>query len=123
MNALYYVTFPWKIGVTVISLEKALEVRHTTTTVGSNLQLKCDISGSPPMKISWTRNEVDLSSLNDEDVKVFPDGSLNLNNVQLLHAGNYSCHLGRNLEVVQVHVVAVEGESEKERKRKSSVGF
>ncbi|OXA59102.1 Follistatin-related protein 5 [Folsomia candida] len=98
-------------GVSVISLDKALETTHVTASVGDNVEIKCDVSGSPPMPIVWRRYGVDLSSLNqDEQIRVFPDGTLYLNKIQLLHAGNYSCHAQRNQEVIQTHVLTVQNQ-------------
>jgi hypothetical protein len=96
----------------VISLDKALETTHVTATVGDNVEIKCDVSGSPPMPIVWRRYSVDLSSLNQEEqIRVFPDGTLYLNKIQLLHSGNYSCHAQRNQEVIQTHILSVQSES------------
>lgn len=68
-----------------------------------------DISGSPPIPILWKRYELDLSTLNQEDeIRVFSDGTLFLNKIQLLHAGNYSCQAQRNDKVVQTHVLTVQ---------------
>lgn len=96
-------------GVSVISLDKALEVVHVTASVGENVEIKCDVSGSPPMPIVWRRYGVDLSTLNQDDqIRVFTDGTLFLNKIQLLHAGNYTCHAERNQEVVQTHILSVQ---------------
>lgn len=40
-------------------------------------------------------------------IRVFNDGSLYLTNVQLQHAGNYTCHALRNQDVVQTHLLTV----------------
>ncbi len=77
------------------------------------------------MPIVWRRYGVDLSSLNqDEQIRVFPDGTLYLNKIQLLHAGNYSCHAQRNQEVIQTHILTVQSKQEytylQEKKRKFS---
>ncbi len=105
----------------MISLDKALEITHVSATVGDNVEIKCDVSGSPPMPIVWRRYGVDLSSLNQEDeLRVFSDGTLYLNKIQLLHAGNYSCHAQRNQEVVQTHILSVQSKS---RKKFNTVAF
>ena len=44
-------------------------------------------------------------------MRLFPDGSLYLDHVSLLHAGNYSCHAEKNDQVRQTHVLSVHGES------------
>lgn len=38
---------------------------------------------------------------------MFNDGSLYLTKVQLIHAGNYTCHAVRNQDVVQTHVLTI----------------
>lgn len=110
------------LGVSVISLDKALEITRISATVGDNVEIKCDVSGSPPMPIVWKRFEVDLSSLNQEDqVRVFSDGTLYLNKIQLLHAGNYSCHAQRNEEVIQTHMLSVQSKYVKSTQRQGNV--
>lgn len=97
----------------MISLDKALEITHVSATVGDNVEIKCDVSGSPPMPIVWRRYGVDLSRELSDYVRVFSDGTLFLNKIQLLHAGNYSCHAQRNQEVVQTHILSVQSKSPK----------
>nr|CAD7576965.1 unnamed protein product [Timema californicum] len=99
----FYMAF----SVSVVSLDKALEVNHLSARVGDNVEIKCDVTGTPPPPIVWRRNEADLSSLDEEEVRVFVDGSLYLTRIQLLHAGNYTCHAQRNKDVVQTHVLTV----------------
>ncbi|KAK9887003.1 hypothetical protein WA026_019925 [Henosepilachna vigintioctopunctata] len=94
-------------GVSVVSLDKALETNHLNARVGDNVEIKCDVTGSPIPPIVWRRNQLDLSSINEEDVRVFSDGSLYLTRIQLQHAGNYTCHAQRNKDVVQTHVLTV----------------
>uniref|UniRef100_T1IVU0 Follistatin-related protein 5 n=1 Tax=Strigamia maritima TaxID=126957 RepID=T1IVU0_STRMM len=100
----FYVAF----SVSVVSLDKALEVNHVSARVGDNVEIKCDVTGTPLPPIVWRRNDVDLSTLAEEEIKVFMDGSLYLTRVQLIHAGNYTCHAQRNKDVVQTHVLHVE---------------
>lgn len=38
---------------------------------------------------------------------MFSDGSLYLTKVQLMHAGNYTCHAVRNQDVVQTHILTI----------------
>ncbi|KAJ8982694.1 hypothetical protein NQ317_013166 [Molorchus minor] len=103
----FYVAFSKLYSVSVVSLDKALETNHLTARVGDNVEIKCDVTGSPVPPIVWRRNHLDLSSLNEEDVRVFSDGSLYLTRIQLQHAGNYTCHAQRNKDVVQTHVLTV----------------
>jgi hypothetical protein len=58
------------IGLSVISLDKVLEKNYLSARVGDNVQIKCDITGSPSPPIVWKRNGIDLSSLNDDDVSI-----------------------------------------------------
>lgn len=94
-------------GVSVVSLDKALETNHLSVRVGDNVEIKCDVTGSPVPPIVWSRNNLDLSTLNEEEMSVFSDGSLYLTKIQLQHAGNYTCHAQRNKDVVQTHVLTV----------------
>lgn len=96
--------------MSVISLDKSLEVNHVTARVGDNVEIKCDVTGTPPPPITWQRNEADLTSLNEDEVRVFSDGSLYLTRIQLIHAGNYTCHAQRNKDVIQTHVLTVHSE-------------
>ncbi|KAF8782213.1 Follistatin-related protein 5 like protein [Argiope bruennichi] len=99
----FYLAF----SVSVVSLDKALEVNHVTARVGDNVEIKCDVTGTPPPPIVWRRNDMDLASLNEDEIKVFVDGSLYLTNVQLIHGGNYTCHAQHNRDVVQTHILHV----------------
>lgn len=94
-------------SVSVVSLDKALEVNHVSARVGDNLEIKCDVTGTPTPPIVWRRNGLDLAALNSEDIRVFVDGSLYLTRLQLVHAGNYTCHADRNKDVVQTHILTV----------------
>lgn len=94
-------------SVSVVSLDKALEVNQVSARVGDNLEIKCDVTGTPTPPIVWRRNGLDLAALNSEDIRVFMDGSLYLTRLQLVHAGNYTCHADRNKDVVQTHILTV----------------
>ncbi len=90
-------------------------MNQVSARVGDNIEIKCDVTGSPTPPIVWRRHGLDLSQLSDQhppsqaedELKVFPDGSLYINNVRLIHAGNYTCHAQRNKDVVQTHVLHV----------------
>uniref|UniRef100_A0A6P7FSV5 Follistatin-related protein 5-like isoform X1 n=1 Tax=Diabrotica virgifera virgifera TaxID=50390 RepID=A0A6P7FSV5_DIAVI len=103
----FYVAFSKLYSVYVVSLDKALETNHLSARVGDNVEIKCDVTGSPVPPIIWRRNSVDLATLNNEDVRVFGDGSLYLTRIQLQHAGNYTCHAQRNKDIVQTHILTV----------------
>lgn len=53
-------------GVSVVSLDKALEVNQVSARVGDNLEIKCDVTGTPTPPIVWRRNGLDLAALNSE---------------------------------------------------------
>ncbi|XP_045617913.2 follistatin-related protein 5 isoform X3 [Procambarus clarkii] len=103
----FYTAFSKLYSVSVVSLDKALEVNHVSARVGDNLEIKCDVTGTPTPPIVWRRNSLDLAALNSEDIRVFMDGSLYLTRLQLVHAGNYTCHADRNKDVVQTHILTV----------------
>ncbi|XP_046405287.1 follistatin-related protein 5-like isoform X3 [Ischnura elegans] len=113
----FYMAFSKLYSVSVVSLDKALEVNHLSARVGDNVEIKCDVTGTPPPPIVWRRHGADLASLvestaglsavADGEIRVFSDGSLYLTRIQLVHAGNYTCHAQRNKDVVQTHVLTV----------------
>ncbi|XP_049830071.1 follistatin-related protein 5-like isoform X2 [Schistocerca gregaria] len=105
----FYMAFSKLYSVSVVSLDKALQVNRLSARVGDNVEIKCDVSGTPPPPIVWRRHGADLAALAGDGVgvRVFSDGSLYLTRVQLVHAGNYSCHAQRNKDVVQTHVLTV----------------
>ncbi|XP_064457784.1 follistatin-related protein 5-like isoform X1 [Ornithodoros turicata] len=104
----FYLAFSKLYSVSVVSLDKSLEVNHVTARVGDNVEIKCDVTGTPPPPIVWRRNNMDLSTLSEDEIKVFVDGSLYLTNVQLVHSGNYTCHAQRNRDVTQTHILHVQ---------------
>ncbi|XP_029052990.2 follistatin-related protein 5-like isoform X2 [Osmia bicornis bicornis] len=103
----FYMAFSKLYSVSVVSLDKSLEVNHISARVGDNVEIKCDVTGTPPPPLVWRRNEADLEILNEPEIRVFNDGSLYLTNVKLIHAGNYTCHAVRNQDVVQTHVLTI----------------
>lgn len=94
-------------GVSVVTLDKALEVNQVSACLGDNVELHCAVTGSPIPPVLWRRHGQDLATLNQDDIKVYGDGSLYLTKVQLQHAGNYTCSAQRNPHVVQTHVLTV----------------
>lgn len=56
------------LGVSVVSLDKSLEVNHISARVGDNVEIKCDVTGTPPPPLVWRRNEADLETLNEPEV-------------------------------------------------------
>ena len=112
-NSLFYCQ-----GVSVVSLDKALELNQISARVGDNIEIKCDVTGSPTPPIVWRRHGLDLTQLTEDELKVFPDGALYINNVQLIHTGNYTCHAQRNKDVVQTHILHVHSKQKEEEKRR-----
>ncbi|KZC10284.1 Follistatin-related protein 5, partial [Dufourea novaeangliae] len=103
----FYMAFSKLYSVSVVSLDKSLEVNHISASVGDNIDIKCDVTGTPPPPLVWRRNGADLETLNEPKIRVFNDGSLYLTKVQLMHAGNYTCNAIRNQDVVQTHVLTI----------------
>ncbi|XP_055704069.1 follistatin-related protein 5-like [Phlebotomus papatasi] len=103
----FYQAFNKMYSVSVVSLDKVLETNHLTARLGDNVEIKCDVTGSPAPPIVWQRNGVDLLTLVEENIRVFTDGGLYLTHVQLVHAGNYTCHAQGNEDVVQTHILTV----------------
>lgn len=69
-------------------------------------------SSSPAIPTTqWYRYGVDVSKLINlgEQFQIHKDGTLLINRVELIHAGNYSCHDDRgNEKVIQPYVLAVQ---------------
>lgn len=105
-----------------IHLDMSLALNHLSVHVGDNMEIKCDITGASSSNFIWKRFGFDLSQLGNEtddydeigntneEVKLTSDGGLYIQNVQMKHAGNYSCQASTNGLVVQTHVVYVHGE-------------
>lgn len=52
-----------------MSLDKALETNHLSARVGDNVEIKCDVTGSPiPIPIIWKRYSTDLTMLSEDEV-------------------------------------------------------
>lgn len=57
-------------GLSVVSLDKALETNHLSARVGDNVEIKCDVTGSPvPIPIIWKRYSTDLTMLSEDEVE------------------------------------------------------
>ncbi|XP_012225565.2 follistatin-related protein 5-like [Linepithema humile] len=103
----FYTAFSKLYSVSVVSLDKSLEVNHISARVGDNVEIKCDVTGTPPPPLIWRRYGTNVETLSEPEIRVFNDGSLYLTNVQLEHAGNYTCHALRNQDVVQTHMLTI----------------
>lgn len=54
----------------MVSLDKSLEVNHISARVDDNVDIKCDVTGTPPPPLVWRRNEADLETLNEPEVRI-----------------------------------------------------
>jgi follistatin-related protein 5 len=104
-----------------IHLDISLATNHVNIDCFSNIEIKCDITGVSPPTFIWKRFGFDLSQMrNDtddyedednekstEELKLMADGGLFIQNVQMKHAGNYSCQASSNGMIVQTHIVKV----------------
>ncbi|XP_034244832.1 follistatin-related protein 5-like [Thrips palmi] len=108
-------------GVSLVTLDKDLQWVSQRAKQGDNVELACDVSGTPAPPIVWERNGVYLGTSKpagapagateepphypavDLGLRVFEDGSLFIPNTNMYHAGNFSCYTPRNTEVVQNH--------------------
>ncbi|CAG0897541.1 unnamed protein product [Darwinula stevensoni] len=103
----FYDAFSKLYSISVVSLDKALETNEILAVVGDNLEIRCDVTGSPVPPIVWKRNGVNLASLADPSLQVFRDGSLYISHVQLVHGGRYICHAEKNEDVIQTHLLNI----------------
>lgn len=70
---LYYI-----VGVSVVSLDKSLEINHISARVGDNVEIKCDVTGTPLPPIVWRRNDADLEALGEPDVCIVKNSITNI---------------------------------------------
>ena len=42
-------------GIAMVSLDKALEVNLLSALLGDNVEIKCDVTGSPTPRVIWKR--------------------------------------------------------------------
>lgn len=52
----------------MVSLDKALETNHLSARVGDNVEIKCDVMGTPSPPIIWKRYSTDLTMLSEDEV-------------------------------------------------------
>lgn len=103
-----------------IHLDMSLALNHLSVHVGDNMEIKCDITGASPVSLIWKRFGFDLSQIGNttddydedgsdtnEEIKLTPDGGLFIQNVQMKHAGNYTCQATTSGMIVQTHIVNV----------------
>lgn len=53
----------------MVSLDKSLEINHISARVSDNVEIKCDVTGTPPPPLVWRRNGADLETLNEPEVQ------------------------------------------------------
>lgn len=106
----FYQAFNKMYSLSVVSLDKALQTNRLSARVGENVAIRCDVSGLPAPPIIWRRYATDLSASAEDGIQVLADGSLYLTDIQLINAGNYSCHAQRNKDVMQTHILSVHSE-------------
>ena len=47
-----------------------MEINHISVRVGDNVEIKCDVTGSPPPPLVWRRNDADLETLGEQEVRI-----------------------------------------------------
>lgn len=52
-----------------MSLDKNLEINHIPARVGDNVEIKCDVTGTPPPPLVWRRYDADLEALSEPEVR------------------------------------------------------
>lgn len=67
---LFYCLIKKKQGLSVVSLDKSLEINQVSARIGDNVEIKCDVNGSPSPPIIWRRNGIDLTTLNEDEVRI-----------------------------------------------------
>lgn len=65
----------------MVSLDKSLEVNHISARVGDNVEIKCDVTGTPPPPLIWRRYGIDVETLSEPEVScdnsIFPSFTVN----------------------------------------------
>lgn len=64
----FYMAFSKLYSVSVVSLDKSLEVNHISARVGDNVEIKCDVTGTPPPPLVWRRYGTDVETLSESEV-------------------------------------------------------
>ncbi|MBN3276051.1 FSTL5 protein, partial [Polyodon spathula] len=91
-----------------LSLQEDQKMSITTATVGQSVVLTCAIQGTQRPPILWKRNNIELNTLDLEDINDFgDDGSLYITKVTTTHMGNYSCHADGYEKLYQIHILQV----------------
>lgn len=69
---------------------------ETPSNFGDSASVQCSVnSGDPPFTISWFLNDQPIDNNDDKNILITPVGkrssALNIEYVEEVHAGNYSC--------------------------------
>ncbi|XP_069363310.1 protein amalgam-like isoform X2 [Maniola hyperantus] len=103
---------PVQIRHNLVVLESPRIIRFTATnngqvTEGGDLLLTCDVSGSPPPKIVWSRDEDNVNKRLQENDATFIGNTVSIKNVRRSHSGRYYCYAfnGQGTNQAEVYVV------------------
>lgn len=84
----------------------AMPMRHVAVDVGKSLKLACSEESALPhieeSNVMWIREGREDGQI--ERLKVDPNGILELSNVSVDDAGNYSCTLDDDLDAVKARI-------------------
>lgn len=114
----------------VVHLDMSKVLNTANVHVGDNLELSCDIIGLKSSDVIWKRFGFDLSLMtnksksddgsdneeyeDDDDandlsneIKFTSNGGIYIQNIEMRHAGNYTCQDSSNNGIVQTHILNV----------------
>lgn len=104
-----------------VHIDTNLIINHLKVRTGDNMEINCDITGVSASLIVWKRFGYNLSQkVNETDdyddtpeseIKIMSNGGIYIQNVQMKHAGNYSCQASTNRVIIQTHIVRVHSKS------------
>ncbi|XP_052742891.1 lachesin [Bicyclus anynana] len=103
---------PVKIQHTLAILESPRIVKFTATDngqllEGSDLLLTCDVTGSPPPQIVWSRDEDNINKRLQEEDATFVGNTVSIKNVRRSHSGRYYCYVFNGVGTNQAEVNVV----------------
>lgn len=111
-----------------LHLEMSKVLNTANVHVGDNLELNCDIIGAKPSDVIWKRFGFDLSMMTNKsksseddeeyeeddeendlsnEIKFTSNGGIYIQNIEMRHAGNYTCQDSANNGIVQTHILIV----------------
>ncbi|XP_053315585.1 immunoglobulin superfamily member 10 [Spea bombifrons] len=83
-----------KVHITVVAAAPRIQVNHKTYIVagaGESAVLHCEAIGEPKPKIFWLLPSSDMIATSHERYVLHDNGSLTINQIKLLDAGEYMC--------------------------------